>query len=80
VIDLPARIAALDSPTGVFFHQQSVGAVESAILKFEHHPHLFNPAKIRSHAMQFDSSVFREKMGAFIAAARASHENGSLAH
>lgn len=79
VIDLPARLAALDSPTGVFFHQQSVGAVESAILRFEQLPHLFNPAKIRSHAMQFDSSVFREKMGAFIAAARASHENGSIA-
>jgi glycosyltransferase involved in cell wall biosynthesis len=76
VVNLTADRSDLYGPTGLYFQEQSVAAVEEAILNFERHASLFDPAKIRIHAMQFDSSIFRDKMISFLSAAIADHEMG----
>ncbi len=49
------------SATGVFFHEQSCGALGEAILKFESHREAFVPTRIRAHALQFDRAVFQQR-------------------
>jgi glycosyltransferase involved in cell wall biosynthesis len=53
-------------PTGVFFTQQTIGAMTDAILQFERVEEKFDPAAIRSHALKFDTSIFVERMKAFV--------------
>jgi glycosyltransferase involved in cell wall biosynthesis len=53
-------------PTGVFFNQQTTEAVADAILDFERLEEQFRPQAIRSHALTFDTSVFIERMKAFV--------------
>jgi glycosyltransferase involved in cell wall biosynthesis len=53
-------------PTGVFFTQQTISAVAEGILDFERLEGQFHPASIRSHALSFDTSVFIERMKAFV--------------
>lgn len=53
-------------PTGVFFNEQTASAVANAILEFECLEERFNPTAIRSHALTFDTSVFSERMKAFV--------------
>jgi glycosyltransferase involved in cell wall biosynthesis len=53
-------------PTGVFFNQQTTEAVADAILDFERLEDQFRPQAIRSHALTFDTSVFIERMKAFV--------------
>jgi glycosyltransferase involved in cell wall biosynthesis len=53
-------------PTGVFFTQQTIGAVTDAILDFERLEDKFDPAAIRSHALNFDTSIFIDRMRAFV--------------
>jgi glycosyltransferase involved in cell wall biosynthesis len=55
-----------DGATGVFFSEQTVQSLVSAIERFEALPDRFNPELIRAHAMQFDESVFRERMVEFL--------------
>ena len=50
--------------TGVFFQNQTVAALEEAILKFE--TMKFDKREIRQHAMKFDEEEFRRKMVMFI--------------
>lgn len=57
------------SPTGIFFENQTVEDVESAILQYEQVEGNFAPSQIRAHAVTFDTSVFIHKMSAFINAA-----------
>jgi glycosyltransferase involved in cell wall biosynthesis len=53
-------------PTGVFFTQQTSGAVADAILDFECVEEQFHSAAIRAHSLGFDTSVFIERMKAFV--------------
>lgn len=53
-------------PTGVFFSQQRITDVADAILQFERLEEQFDPVTIRSHALNFDTSVFIERMRAFV--------------
>ncbi len=46
--------------TGVLFNEQTVESLTEAIRKFESMS--FNPARIRSHAMQFGTEVFKKKI------------------
>jgi glycosyltransferase involved in cell wall biosynthesis len=50
----------IEGVTGTFFHEQTWEALTEALLRF--HPEDYNPATIRQHATQFDSSVFKEKI------------------
>lgn len=50
--------------TGIFFQEQTVEALKEAIQEFE--TRTFDKEKIRKHALEFDESVFREKMQKFI--------------
>jgi glycosyltransferase involved in cell wall biosynthesis len=55
------------APTGIFFSQQTAEAVANAILRLEANEGIFSPSAIRRHALQFDTSVFMERIEAFLA-------------
>jgi glycosyltransferase involved in cell wall biosynthesis len=59
---------ALDSVaegvTGTFFHEQTPESLASAVRRFD--GAAFDPAAIRAHAEQFDVSVFKSRLQAFI--------------
>lgn len=57
------------APTGLYFDNQSVDDVTTAIQRFESLEQNFLPAQIRAHAVTFDTSVFVQKMHNFIASA-----------
>jgi glycosyltransferase involved in cell wall biosynthesis len=66
-------------PTGVFFKQQTVEAVRKAILDFETREAQFCPDAIRSHALSFDTSVFTQRMKAFVDCALSARRGGAVA-
>ena len=78
VVGLPERPSKKEAATGLYFYKQTVGAMEAAILRYEQHAEMFDPAKIRYHALQFDASVFSRNMTAFLTAALADHKAGVL--
>jgi glycosyltransferase involved in cell wall biosynthesis len=53
-----------DCPTGLFFREQSVGALKDALRRL---PSVrFDPAGIRTHAMRFDRSIFKENIRRYV--------------
>lgn len=50
--------------TGVFFYEQSAGNLITAIQKLDQR--VFDPSKLRQHALQFDRSVFKERILKYI--------------
>jgi glycosyltransferase involved in cell wall biosynthesis len=54
----------VDGQTGVLFHDQSVGALASAIERSE--TLNWDPAAIRAHALRFDAGVFRGRFPALV--------------
>ena len=48
--------------TGVFFYEQSVGALIEAIQLFKQHQTDFDPDRIRAHVEPFDRSHFKQRM------------------
>lgn len=50
----------VDGVTGVFFGEQTVGALKNAVMEFEKMK--FNPAQCRTQAEKFDVSVFRKNI------------------
>jgi len=54
-------------PTGVFFEEQSVAAVVSAIRTFEEHRQEISPAACRSRAEQFSAARFRKEFTDLVA-------------
>jgi glycosyltransferase involved in cell wall biosynthesis len=59
--DVPPHFAS-----GVFFHEPSVDSLCNAILSFEKLESHIQPEFVRSHALQFDSSVFLKAMSEFV--------------
>lgn len=55
-----------NSPTGVFFYEQTAEALKDAVESFEANMRAFDPSSIRQSAMAFDKGVFKEKIGKFI--------------
>jgi glycosyltransferase involved in cell wall biosynthesis len=53
-------------PTGVFFNEQTVDSLCSAIKEFEVSEHRFDPRQIREHACRFDTQVFLERMESYV--------------
>jgi glycosyltransferase involved in cell wall biosynthesis len=65
--------------TGTFFEQQTVESVVDGIVRFEQDEYSFDPAEIRRHSLQFDTSVFIEKFRAFVdAASRDDYSHGRI--
>lgn len=55
-----AGVAAVDTPpTGVFFHQQSIDALQKAVACFETQQERFEPQACRAQAEKFSTSRFR---------------------
>lgn len=54
------------SPTGVFFDEQTCGALEEAVKSFEKNIKVFDPSAIREHALGFDRPVFKKKISEYI--------------
>jgi glycosyltransferase involved in cell wall biosynthesis len=52
--------------TGVFFPRQTADSVARAIQDFERIEHHFDPQVIQKHARGFDTSIFVQKMDAYI--------------
>ena len=57
---------AMAKSTGLFFAEQSAASLTEAILDFESKEESFRPENIRAHSLQFDESVFKEKMAEFL--------------
>ena len=53
------------SPTGIFFHEQSVSALKDAMVQFS--TSKFDPLMIRSHAERFARPQFKERLHRFVA-------------
>jgi glycosyltransferase involved in cell wall biosynthesis len=50
------------SPTGIFFFEQSAEALVEAVKYFEQVEDIFDPEKIREHALRFNPALFKEKI------------------
>jgi glycosyltransferase involved in cell wall biosynthesis len=61
----------IDGETGVYFREQSVRDLAAAMERAERTP--FDPVAIRAHALQFDTSAFKEKLLAALARLVAEH-------
>jgi glycosyltransferase involved in cell wall biosynthesis len=60
-------LGAPDSPpTAVFFHEQSVDALERAILTFEGAAEQFDPKALRARAEAFDRPLFKQRLAEYI--------------
>jgi glycosyltransferase involved in cell wall biosynthesis len=57
--------SAVESPTGVFFAEQSPSSLAQAMLQFEAQQGLFSPEVIRQHSHQFDVAVFKSRAEEF---------------
>lgn len=60
------RIQGSESPTGIFFYEQTPEALINAIKYFEKVVDLFDGKKIRDHALAFDREIFKERIKRFI--------------
>lgn len=57
-----------DTPTGVFFEEQSVASLIAAVDRFENNREAFTASACRDNAMRFSPEVFRERFSALVAA------------
>jgi glycosyltransferase involved in cell wall biosynthesis len=53
-------------PTGVFFDEQTVAAVQDAVQQFEREEHRISPAACRENALRFGSDRFRDEFGELV--------------
>jgi glycosyltransferase involved in cell wall biosynthesis len=56
----------VDGTTGLFFHEQTIAALEDAIARFERQETAFAVEDIRNHAALFEKSAFKEKFADLI--------------
>jgi glycosyltransferase involved in cell wall biosynthesis len=61
-----ARETVIPGVTGLFFEEQSVGALTSATERFESRCEQFAPPRIRQHAEKFSVDRFREELSQVI--------------
>ena len=70
----------IDGRTGIFFHDQSADAVQSAVERFEEIRHTFDARQIRIHAEQFGVDRFRKEFKEFVDEALIRHASGHDVH
>jgi len=63
---LPKTTGDHSALTGVFFREQTADSLAKAILSFESCEEMFSPQRIQSHARNFGTPVFIERMRNFI--------------
>jgi hypothetical protein len=63
--------------TGIFFYEQTAEAVTDAILRLEAIEEDFFPEAIREHALQFDTSIFIDRMRRFLSETLSTSYEGS---
>ena len=80
VVDLKTVYLQSEGPTGIFFREQSASAMESAIVTFERNADRFDPETIRTHALQFDRTIFHERIQSFLESALATHAINMRGH
>ena len=51
-----------ETPTGIFFYEQSVASLIDAVKQFDRIEKEFDPSAIRKHALQWDRRHFKKKM------------------
>jgi glycosyltransferase involved in cell wall biosynthesis len=61
----------VDGLTGLFFHDQTSGALNATIDRLETGADAFDPTRIAHHATRFDAALFRERFGAIVEGAMA---------
>ncbi len=69
------------APTGVLFHEQSVGAIVDAVTRFEQSAAAISPQACRANAMRFSVDAFRSRFSDLVASAlraRAAGPNDAL--
>ncbi|TAK35227.1 MAG: glycosyltransferase family 4 protein [Chloroflexota bacterium] len=66
----------VEGETGVFFERQDREGLTEAIRRFD--PRAFDPQRIRQHALQFDTAVFRDKISRAVAEGVSSQREGRL--
>lgn len=64
----PGEAASAETSTGVFFAEQSVSALEEAVLAFEKAELRFSPTFIRAQVERFNLPRFKSQMEAFLTA------------
>jgi glycosyltransferase involved in cell wall biosynthesis len=67
-------------PTGVFFREQSVGALVDAVRQFESNAELFSPLACRQNASRFSANRFRHELGGLISERMGSDRLVALPH
>lgn len=55
-----------EKPTGVFFKEQTVDSLISAVNKFEKYQSLFDPTNCRKNAISFSEDRFRQELKKFV--------------
>jgi glycosyltransferase involved in cell wall biosynthesis len=66
VVGLECGCECAKDATGIFFLEQTVGSLVRAMERFEQVSSSFVPETIRRHAMEFDESIFRERIIGFL--------------
>jgi glycosyltransferase involved in cell wall biosynthesis len=66
---VPLDASRETSPTGIFFHEQTVDALTEALARLDRHARRFEPKALRAHAETFDRPVFRDRIAAYLAEA-----------
>lgn len=61
-----AKESVIQDKTGIFFHEQEVGSLITAIEEFEQKQALFSPEEIRKHAENFSVQRFRQEFELFV--------------
>ncbi|MCX7702503.1 MAG: group 1 family glycosyl transferase, partial [Planctomycetota bacterium] len=56
----------VDGVTGIFFKEQSVSALCTAVEQLEKDVGNFDPDAIREHALKWDTSIFKERFRKFV--------------
>ncbi len=62
-----------EGTTGVLFHEQTAQCLINTIRKFD--ADVFNPIKIRQHALAFDKAAFQKKIKKFVEEKRLTNDN-----
>lgn len=55
-----------DTPTGLFFDEQTEESIIKSVQKFEQYQHSFVPLEIRQHALKFSPERFKEELKSYV--------------
>ncbi|MHB1022604.1 MAG: glycosyltransferase [Acidobacteriaceae bacterium] len=61
-----SRYENVDEPTGIYFHEQTVDSLCTAIEHFEAQEKHYNPLAIQEFARGFDTSIFKDAFASFV--------------